>query len=156
MNHIPILIATSAIFLHPVMAGHPAKMDSRLAACPESVRKTIIAEARGGVVDELEMVQVEGKTIYIAEVELPGDLKIYVDENGSLIKVREEIKASEMPERVRQVVDVENGRIDDVEKQTSNGKVVYFVEIDKPGGVEVNLRISPDGKVMSRREELAG
>lgn len=127
----------------------------RFESAPEAVRKTVISEARGGTVDEMEILRIEGRTIYIAEIERPADLKIYVEENGSLIRIREDISYGELPEAVRRVIDAENGRLDDVEKQTAGGKTVYFIEIDRPDGVEVNLRLDPDGSVISRREEQA-
>ncbi len=148
---IPLVCALLAGFSGTVAANHCP----RFLSAPEPVRKTVIAEARGGFVEEMEVHRIEGKTIYIAEIETPAELKIYVEEGGALRKVREEITAAGLPEAVRKVIDAENGRIDDLEKQTSGGKVVYHAEIDTPGGGEVNLRIAPDGTVISRKEKLA-
>ena len=41
----------------------------RFESAPEAVRKTVISEARGGTVDEMEILRIEGRTIYIAEIE---------------------------------------------------------------------------------------
>ena len=65
----------------------------------------------------------------------------------------EEIDATQLPQAVRAAIDAENGRIDDLEKQTADGKVTYLAEIELPGNIEVELVISAEGKVASRIEK---
>jgi uncharacterized membrane protein YkoI len=125
---------------------------TRFLSAPEAVRKTVLSEARDGLIDELEIHRIEGRAIYVAEVERPADLKIYVDESGRLIRVREEIDVRQLPQPVQAAIDAENGKIDDLEKETADGKVTYHAEIETPGDVEVRLKISADGKVLSRHE----
>ena len=63
------------------------RRELHLHECPASVQATIEANARGGMIEEVDLIAIEGKEIYIAEVELPRDLdlKIYVSGNGSLV-----------------------------------------------------------------------
>lgn len=152
MKHTILVIAAIALHAFPAL-GHQLNADhSRLDRCPPAVRTTLLAETRGKVVDELEIVRIGGRSIYIAEVERPTELKIYVDESGTLIKVREEIDAGSLPAAVRRTLDAEGGRIDDIEREIREGDVVYLVELDQAGGVDVRMRISPDGKVAERSE----
>ena len=146
-----ILTFSAALAIFAAAADH--QHCPRFQSAPEAVRKTVLAEARDGVIDELEIHRIEGRAIYVAEVEHPADLKIHVDESGRLIRVSEEIDATQLPQAVRAAIDAENGRIDDLEKQTADGKVTYLAEIELPGNIEVELVISAEGKVASRIEK---
>ncbi|MEP0841347.1 MAG: hypothetical protein HRF43_01395, partial [Phycisphaerae bacterium] len=53
---------------------------------------------------------------------------------------------------VKAVIQAEGGRLEDVEKQTQDGKTVYEADVIKDG-TEIELRIAEDGTVLSRKVE---
>lgn len=131
------------------------RAELRIEECPAAVRTTVEAHARGGVVDEVDLIAVEGKEIYIAEVELPRDrdLKIYVSGNGSLVKTREELSLRELPAFIRDVTREYGGTLDDVEKEVAGGKVTFHVEIDRKGMRDLDLVLNAEGGVIRETEE---
>ena len=116
---------------------------------------TVEAHARGGVIDEVDLIAIEGKQIYIAEVELPRDrdLKIYVSGNGSLVKTREELSPRELPAFMRDVAREHGGTIDDVEKEVAAGVVTFHVEIDRKGMPDMDLLLNAEGGVIREMED---
>lgn len=123
--------------------------------CPAAVQETIEANARGGRVEEVDLIAIEGKRIYIAEVELPRDidLKVYVNGNGALVKTREEIPLRSVPAFVRSAVAEYGGTIDDVEKEVAGGKVTWHVEIDRKGITDIDVVLNAEGGVIRETED---
>jgi hypothetical protein len=134
-------------------AADGAKAKQRLAEAPAAVRQTVSGHSRGGVLDEFDTITIDGKTIYIAEVELPAELKIYIAENGSLLRTREEIEFSSAPEAVRGAATALGGCIDGIKLEISGRTTVYLIEIDRPGRPDLDVTLSPDGTILSRHEE---
>ena len=123
--------------------------------CPAAVQATVEAHARGGHVEEVDFIAIEGKRIYIAEVELPRDidLKIYVNGGGVLVKTREDIPLRAVPAFVRDAVRGYGGTLDDVEKETAAGKVTWHVEIDRKGLPDLDLVLNAEGGVIGETED---
>jgi hypothetical protein len=100
-----------------------------LEQCPEVVQETIRANARGGDVDDVNSIIIEGRSIYLIEVEVPKkDLKLLVDSDGKLIKTREELTVAEIPGAVRETATKlvpEEGEIDEIDKEVAEGKTTY-------------------------------
>jgi len=126
-----------------------------LSECPATVQSTIEANSRGGVIDEVDLISIEGKEIYIAEVDLPRDLdlKVYVSGSGTLLKTREDIPRATMPAFIREAVSKHGGTIDDVEKEIAGGKVTWHVEIDRKGIPDMNVVLNAEGTVISETED---
>lgn len=136
----------------------PAK-DIPLSKCPQAVQETIRRYSRGGKIEEVESLRIQGRQMFIAEVELAGDkdLKIYVLSSGTLVKTREEIKLDDSPatvqEATRKLVPP-GGHVDDVTRTTeSDGAQTYEVEIERPGTGDLTIVFSPDGVILSRKEK---
>jgi uncharacterized membrane protein YkoI len=129
--------------------------DIHLHACPAAVQSTIEANSRGGVIDEVDLISIEGKEIYIAEVDLPHDLdlKVYISGNGSLLKTREDVSLQSIPTFIRDAVHEHGGTIDDVEKEIADGKVTWHVEIDRKGIPDVKVVLNAEGNVISETED---
>jgi uncharacterized membrane protein YkoI len=127
----------------------------QLGACPAAVQSAIEANARGGVIDEVDLISIEGKEIYIAEVDLPRDLdlKVYVSGNGTLLKTREDVPLASRPAFIRDSVREHSGTIDDVEKEVAGGKVTWHVEIDRKGIPDMNVVLNAEGVVISETED---
>jgi uncharacterized membrane protein YkoI len=126
-----------------------------LSVCPAAVQSAIEANARGGVIDEIDLISIEGKEIYIAEVDLPLDLdlKVYVSGNGALLKTREDAPLASRPAFIRDSVREHGGTIDDVEKEIAGGKVTWHVEIDRKGIPDMNVVLNAEGGVISETED---
>ena len=139
------------------LAGHAAAAEVRLADCPPAVQTTIQQHSRDGRIDEIESYSIQGKMLYVAEVELAGDrdLKIHVAADGALMKTREDSTLAEVPEAVRKAVEgkLNGGVADDVDKETAGSSITYHVEIDRKGAPDTNLTIDSTGKVLSETEE---
>lgn len=139
------------------IAGHLSAAEVRLADCPSAVQATIQQNSRDGRLDEIESYSIQGKMLYVAEVELAGgrDLKIHVAADGALVKTREDSTLAEAPESVRKAVEAKlNGGIaDDVDKETVGQTVTYHVEIDRKGAPDLELTIDSAGKILSETEE---
>lgn len=131
------------------------RAELRIEECPAAVQATIDTHARGGLVDEVDLIAIEGKEIYIAEVELPRDrdLKIYVSGNGSLVKTREELSLRELPAFIGDVAREFGGTLDDVEKEVAGGQVTYHVEIDRKGIPDLDVVLNAEGGVIRETEE---
>jgi hypothetical protein len=132
------------------------RKELRLADCPAEVQATVTANARGGVVDEVEVITIEGKNLYVADVDLPGriDLKIYISGAGKLVKTREDLHLKDLPEAVRNALQALGGKIDEVDKEVADGKVTYFADLDRAGQPDLDVVLAPDGTVIRKTEDL--
>jgi hypothetical protein len=123
MNTIKTLTALACTTL--LASADIDRRELRIEDCPPAVQATVVdANARGGVIDEVDLIAIEGKEIYIAEMELPRDrdLKIYVSGNGSLVKTREELSPRELPAFIRDVTRDYGGTLEDVEKEVAGAR----------------------------------
>jgi uncharacterized membrane protein YkoI len=153
MNPIKTLAALACTTL--LASADTDRRELRIEDCPPAVQATVEANARGGFVDEVDLIAIEGKEIYISEVELPRDrdLKIYVSGNGSLVKTREELSLRELPAFIRDVTREYGGTLDEVEKEVAGGKVTFHVEIDRKGMPDIDLVLNAEGGVIRETEE---
>ncbi len=152
MKALKTILATGILAL---AAPAYADNDIRLDECPAAVQKTILDNARGGKIDEIDVIRIEGKTLYIAEVDLPRDrdLKIHVAGDGALIKTREDISLATVPEAVRDALESYGGKIDDLELETANGVATYHAEIDYNGQPDLEVTVAADGRVLREVED---
>lgn len=129
------------------------KKEIRMDDCPAPVREVITANSRDGKIDDVDMIDIDGKQIYIAEVDLPRDtdLKVYVSGEGVLIKTREDVRDGDVPASVTNAVK-DLGTIDDVEKETKGETVTYHVDIDRSGQADLEVVLSESGEVLSKSE----
>jgi hypothetical protein len=133
--------------------------DIPMAKCPPAVQATIRKNARDGKVDEVKSLSIEGRRMFIAEVEFPGnrELNIYVLGNGTLFKTREDIRFEEAPAKVQEAAQKlvsADGKIDDVAKTTeADGRESYEVEIKRQRQKEVKVVFAADGAIRSQTEK---
>lgn len=134
--------------------GQTQRRELHLSDCPQAVQATVQANTRGGQIDEVDFISIDGKDIYIAEIDLPRDrdLKVYVSGNGSLVKTREDTLVREAPAAVRSAVQG-LGAIDDVDKETTGQTVTYHVEIDRQGARDLDVVVAADGTILSQTED---
>jgi len=156
-HNIKTLVLSAAIATFTTASAELQKREIRLENAPEAVQAAIRVHSRGGTLDEIKRIQVQGKTIFTVEVDLPGgrDLDLYFEENGALTKSVEEIILSDAPEPVRAAVlsvIPANGKLDDIDLVSSGGSITYRVEIDRPGP-DLHLIISTSGEILDRQDE---
>jgi hypothetical protein len=114
--------------------------------------------SRDGCLNDPKVVRIQGATIYIAEVDLPGgrDMNLHFTEDGILVKSTEEISRSELPDAAKRAVEsvvAENGKLDNIEKVVSGGVQIFKLEIERPGS-DLHVTVSADGRILEQIEEL--
>jgi uncharacterized membrane protein YkoI len=146
-------IATIALSSTFALAGYEKEV--RFDDCPAPVRETILANSRDGKIEEVELISIEDKKIYIAEVDLPRDidLKVFVNGDGSLLKTREDVRNEEIPAFVGELARELGGTVDDVEKETTGKTVTYHVDIERTGAPDLDVVLDASGKVIEKTEE---
>ena len=138
-----------------IATAQTQRREIRLSDCPQPVQATIQQNSRGGHIDEVDFISIDGKDIYIAEVELPRDrdLKIYVNGGGSLVMTPEAIALRETPAAVRRAVQGLGGTVDDVDKEIAGQVVTYHIEIDRHGARDLDVVVAENGTILSQTEE---
>ncbi len=149
-------LSISVCSLLATLSASADGLDIRLADCPAAVQTTIQNKLGNGRLDEVERLAIEGKEIYIAKIDLPGnhDLRIYIDGAGKMVKMIEEIAAKKLPDAVRTALEKIGGRLDDIEKISEGETVTYQVEIDRHGSPDLHVTVSADGKILEQTQEI--
>ena len=74
-----------------------------------------------------------------------------------LIKTREDLRFSELPSVVQDAVRKFGGKVDDVEKEVSQAKTSYHVEVDRDDDNsdddDLKIVFAEDGSVLSQRSD---
>lgn len=140
----------SLAFVAPALAR-----EIKLTDCPQPVQSAVTSNARDGRVDEIEMVQIEGKTVYIAEIDLKGDvdLNLHVAPDGKLVKTVEDIRLSAAPEAVRSALKALGGHVDDLDLITAGSTVTYDADVERHGQADLDVIVSADGKIIRQTED---
>ncbi len=141
---------------------------------PAAVRATILAQAQGNTINEIEVETQNGQTVYEAEVIAGGrttDIKVAAD--GTLLGTEpdedeaddeeeeaeedEQVSLAQVPEAVKATIAKEaaGAEIKEIEKETEDGKTIYSVEVIL-NGQQVDFEIAPDGTLLGKEVEGAG
>lgn len=129
-----------------------------LTACPAAVQAVITSHQKSGRLEEIKQVTTEGRKLYLADFELAGqqDLKLYIAEDGSIVTTREDLAMAKAPAAVKAAAErlvPAGGRVEDLEKDVTNGKTTYLVEIDMKDGKDIKAVLAEDGTVISQRTD---
>ena len=148
------VVGSCAAFLLVVGSGFAEELT--LDECPEAVKTVIVDHVKDGRLDEIERFNIEGKTIYIAEVDMAQDrdLKVYVSGSAELLKTVREVRLSEVPEPVRSAVLELEGSPDDLEQVNSEGITTYNVEMERTGEPDLEVVLSAKGAVIRQTEKV--
>ena len=141
---------------------------------PPAVKATILAEANGAPIQEIEMETEDGKTVYEAEVIIDGqEVDIVVAPDGTLLgketedddeddddegddddEIEEEISLDDVPEVVKATMlkEAAGAEIEEVVKETEDGQVVYEAEFEVDGQ-EIEIEVATDGTLLEREIE---
>jgi hypothetical protein len=140
---------------------------------PESVQKTIRAEAGDAKVENVRKMTKHGQTCYQATFDkenMKG--KLTVAEDGSLLQYqqaedlalvaaapavsRTDTKLTDLPEDVQKAIKEQAGSnpVGDISKNSEGGKTMYHAAFNE-GGARTDLIVGEDGKVVAKSEETA-
>lgn len=136
-------------------------------AVPAAVRATILAEAQGSAIREIEMETKNGQTVYEAEVVIDGqETDILVAADGTLLgtEVDDEdededaddgdvqVALDDLPAAVRATLlkEAPNGEIKDLEMETEDGRTQYAADVVIDGQV-FDIEIAPDGTLLQKQ-----
>jgi len=134
---------------------------------PEAVKKTILKEAAGAKIKEIEKETKDGKTIYEAEFIKDGkEVEVKVAPDGTVLKreVEEEEEEGEHHEKEQKVTldqvpapvkktilaETTGGEIKEIELESEHGRAVYEAEYVKDGK-KYEIEVSADGKVLEKK-----
>lgn len=149
---LPILI--TALF---ATASFALAEDIRLEDCPPAVQQTIQANLRDGKLDDVKVIKVEDRTLYVADVDLPNgeDVKVHINGEGKLLKTVEDLPPGSLPPAIAAAAEkIANGaKLDDIEKIVTDGVTTYRVEIDRKGVPDLRVIFDESGAVLSQKEE---
>ncbi|RBP45925.1 putative membrane protein YkoI [Roseimicrobium gellanilyticum] len=129
-----------------------------LTSCPAAVQAVITSHQKSGRLEEIKTITSEGRKLYLADFELAGrqDLKLYIAEDGSVVTTREDLALAKAPAVVKAAAErlvPAGGKVEDVEKDVTNGKTTYLVEIDVANGKDIKAVLAEDGTVISQRTD---
>ena len=138
---------------------------------PAAVKATILTEADGAPIQEIEMETADGKTVYEAEVIIDGkEVEIEVAPDGTLLgkkieddedegddddddedEIEEEVSLDDVPEAVKATMlkEAAGAEIQEVVKETEGGQVVYEAEFEADGQ-EIEIEVATDGTLLER------
>jgi len=124
---------------------------------PAAVQKTVKEQQAGREVADIDKEMWNGKVVYEVEFKEKGpNSRIYIASDGSMVVDKDKkhtylvTQLSEAPAAVQATVKrtVSNAEIQDVDRETKDGQVVYDVEI-KQEGLNRHLTIAQDGTLMA-------
>ncbi len=122
---------------------------------PKAIQKIALREIGDVPIDDIDRNEDDGEIIY--DVEAENDrikIELEIASDGTLLQrdITEEISFSELPKPVQDTVRRHIGtlEIDDMERKTELGAVVFYdVEADDMG-IEIDLEIAPDGTLIDK------
>ncbi len=156
------MFATSGL----AVAGDEVKIDQ----VPPAVRQTIERQKGAGTIDEIERETENGVVVYEVEIKRDGrEHEFRVREDGTLMPERRRdrvegavrdvvsplktgLTLDQVPAAVRQTVQaqLQGGKVDEIERETENGRIFYEVEIERPDGTEIEIHVAEDGTLLPR------
>jgi len=144
---------------------------------PAAVKATILAEAEGGTIGEIEMETENGRTVYEADVIIDGrEIEIQVAPDGTLLGTEteddegdddedegddddededeEEVSLDAVPAAVKATIlkEAAGAEIEEVVKETEDGQIIYEAEFEVDGK-EIEIEVAENGTLLEREIE---
>jgi len=139
--------------------GNKREREVTLAEVPKAVKATILKEAGKNAIEEIEEITRGKRKVYEAEWTVGGrEVEIKVAADGRLLSKKQErereVSLDQVPAAVRKTVIREAGgnSIDEIEVNTRGKRTFYEAEWHA-GGKEIEIKVAPNGKVLSREVE---
>lgn len=131
---------------------------------PAAVQNAIKENAPNAKVDDIDKETRSGRVVYEITFEEPGkNPKLHIAEDGTIVKADDKIteksgaasgpsvgtKLSDLPEAVQKTIKehAPNAKVDDIDKETRTGRVIYEVQFEEPGK-NPKLHIAEDGSIV--------
>lgn len=151
-----------------VLANDKDEEEVSIDQVPAAVKATILKEAKGGTLQEIERETKGGKTVYEAEVIIQGkEIEIKIAPDGTVIgrevedegqeeEEEEVISLEQVPAAARKALMKHAGgaKITEVEREKEHGVVLYEAEWEA-GGREREAKVTADGDLIEL-EEVVG
>jgi uncharacterized membrane protein YkoI len=139
-------------------------MGTKIEDLPAAVMNTVKAEAPNAKIDDIDKETRTGRVVYEISFAEPGkNPKLHVAEDGSVVKSDLQIneaagaatgptvgtKFSDLPAAVQKAIKerAPNAKIDDIDKETRTGRVIYEVQFEEPGK-NPKLHFAEDGSLV--------
>jgi uncharacterized membrane protein YkoI len=174
-----IVVAGLALCIGAVATKQIAEQEQEVSIdqVPEAVKATILAEAKGGTIQEIEMETENGQTVYEAEVIIDGqETDIEVAANGTLLgkeaendddegddededeneESEQQVSIDQVPPAVKATIlkEAEGGTIKEIESETENGQTIYDADV-VIDGKEFEIKVAADGTLLGKEAEDA-
>jgi uncharacterized membrane protein YkoI len=97
-----------------------------------------------------------GKVCYEAKIKTAsGKKEIKLDADGKVIEIEKEVKVSALPKAVVDAIKAAHPKseIEEAEHVTAGGKQYFEVEVEDADDNEIELKVSPEGKILSTKKE---
>lgn len=128
----------------------------RFEELPTEIKDKIKIQSGAAEIEDIDRQTKGGKTTYEVAFKKNGQhTEMQFDEKGDLLSGSpaldsRKISYRELPDAVRKVVDerIQNGQVNDVDRQVKDGKVTYEVGF-KQNGQQQELVISQDGRILN-------
>jgi uncharacterized membrane protein YkoI len=148
---------------------------------PQAVKDTLLKEADGGTVEEIEKETEDGAVVYDADVVVNDEkFELKIDENGKLLSKEadededqdadeegdddgdddgdeeesEAVTIDEVPQAVKDTLlkEADGGTVEEIEKETEDGKTVYGADIVKDDK-KFELKVDENGQLLSKEAD---
>ncbi|MFO8013739.1 MAG: hypothetical protein R6X20_10595 [Phycisphaerae bacterium] len=141
----------------PAAAGEKAGKEEKvsLGEVPEAARNTILHEAAGHKVREIEKETENARTVYEAEWKVDGkEVEVTVAADGKLLERETEIALKDVPAAARETIlkEAAGTEVAEVEKVVAGGRITYEAEW-KADGKEIEIKVAPDGTLLAKDVE---
>lgn len=153
---ISLFLSLSVCLLFPGTAPAQERgQQVKMADLPAAIQKTVREQSQGAKIEELSRVVEKGKTIYTAEMIVNGRTKeLLLDPDGKVIAIEEQIAIEALPPAAKAGIEQQagNGKIAKVESITKGDAIVGYEAHIKRDGKLTEIRVSPDGKLITKEE----
>jgi len=175
-----VVVAVLALGVAALVAGAALAEKARkheekvtLDQVPQAVKATILKEAGGAKIKEIEKETKGERTVFEAEFVKDGkEIEIKVAPDGTLLKREVEgeeeehegrreheeheqkVTLDQVPAAVKATILKEAGgaKIREIEKETKGDRTIYEAEFVKDGK-EIEIKVAPDGTLLKRKVE---
>lgn len=146
--------------LFPILAlsalANASAREISLNDCPPAVRETIRQGLGGGHIDDIDLIQVNGKAKYIVDIDGPGrrDVTLRINANGKLQLTSEDLRFNDCPQPIKKAINklvAEGWRLDDIDRETSGKTVKFRVDFDGRNSRDLEVLLDAKGKVLKRQ-----
>ena len=130
----------------------------RFEELPTGIKDKIRVQSGAAEIEDVDRQTKAGKTTYEVAFKKNGQhTEMHFDEKGDLLNSSgtpalesRKLSYQELPDAVRKVVDdrIQNGQVNDVDRQVKDGKITYEVGF-KQNGQQQELVISQDGRIIN-------